>query len=425
MSVTTQRLSGVEGFSIEVAGPFREVPELEVGPVCVVAQAEPWRWPEEFRPTLTAEVTPLTPDRATLPQLSALAIAEQIALGAHVAACDIWLGPGDEPDGRRITSVYPAMCTTVVGLHYLTIRGDRAITVSVQHAAGNHKTNAAVWEYAVKSIRCDFADSPPQPDPATMPRLDPFARTRGMEVEYLGGIRAAQPFRSAGPPLDHAQLDVVRRGKVRRGVDPAPLQAGGLVNDRGRLTEMGEAAHEALTARTRREVTIEVVTDDDPRVATLHAYQLRESATVVASAPPGEPDAGATVDVIAPQTTPIALARWLGLAPAWTFGIAEGDAPTLHLDPAVLDARLTSSDAPPPADANENLVRMWAQQWQVASLRAGQPGPREATVITTPEAGSFRLERDRAAGEASLTPLPSAQYLLELLSFGGFNLSAS
>ncbi len=97
----------------------------------------------------------------------------------------------------------------------------------------------------------------------------------------------------------------------------------------------------------------------------------------------------------------------------------------MRLDPAVLDARLVSPDAPPPADATVELARMWAQPWQVATLRASQPRPRVATVITTPETGSFRLERDRSSGSASLTPLPSADYLLELLWFGGFDVAAT
>ena len=62
---------------------------------------------------------------------------------------------------------------------------------------------------------------------------------------------------------------------------------------------------------------------------------------------------------------------------------------------------------------------------QVATLRAGQPRPRVATVITTAETGSFRLERDSSSGEASLTPLPSADYLLELRWFGGFDVAAT
>jgi hypothetical protein len=425
MSSTIHRLSGVDGFSLEIPDELRRAPELETRSVCLVAHAEPWSWPQAFRPNLTAEVTALTPDRATLVQLSSVTIAAQIALGAHVAACDIWPGPEDS-EGRRIISLYPEMDTTVVQLQYVSICGGRAITVSIQQGADKYRHGLDVFRHVVGTIRCAFddPDSDPEPDPATMPRLDPFAQGRGMEVEYLGGVRAAQPYRSAGPVLDEAQLDALRRGKLPRGTESAALQAGGFVSGRGRLTDVGEAAHRALSSPAR-EVTLEVVTDDDPRVAVLHAHQRGHGTAVVASVPPGESGTGSTLDVIASRTTPIALARWLGLAPAWTFSIAEGDSPTLRLDAAVLDARLTSTGAPAPDEATEALARMWAQPWQVASLHASQPGAYAATIVSTPESGSFRLERDRSAGEASLTPVPSAQYLLDVLQLGGFDVGVS
>lgn len=424
MASTTHRLSAVDGFSLEVPEALREAGELETRSVCLAAQVEPWSWPEEFRPNLTAEVTALTPDRATVPQLSALTIAAQIARGAHVAACDVWLESDGDVDGRRITSLYAAMDTTVLQRQYVSIRGGRAITVSVHHGAG-YERGMDLFRLAVMSIRCEFEDSPPHPDPATMPRLDPFARERGVDVEYLGGVRAAQPFVRAGPPLSEDQLDAVRRGKLRRGTDRAALQEAGLVTDRGKLTQLGESAHRALSATPRREVTIKVRTDGDPRVAALYAYQRADGTALVADAPPGEPGGGTTLEVIASQTIPIALARWLGLAPAWTFQIAEGDARAVRLDTAVLDARLASPDAPPPAHATEGLARMWAQPWQVATLRAGPPGGLAGTMITTTEAGSFAVERDSSSDEAALTPVPSAQYLLQLLRFGGFAKGAS
>lgn len=44
-------------------------------------------------------------------------------------------------------------------------------------------------------------------------------------------------------------------------------------------------------------------------------------------------------------------------------------------------------------------------------------------MIATPGAGYFRLDRDEEGGEVSLTPLPSAHLLLELLWYGGFDLT--
>ena len=419
MPSTMRRLSGVDGFSLEVSDKLHEAPELAFGSVCLVAHADPWPWPEAFRPNLTAEVTPVAPDRATVPQLSALTIAAQVALGAHVAACDAWAGPNGE-DGRCITSLYPALDTTVVQLQFVSILGGRAVTISEQHGADNHSYGSAVFRHAVSSLQYEFDDPLPERDPATMPALDPFARQRGHELEYLGGIRAAQHFTSAGPPLDDLQLEALRRGKLRRGAEPGPLQAGGLVDERGRFTEMGKAAHQVLSSPAR-EVSIEVAGDDDPEVARLHAYQRRDTAVVVATAPPGARDAGTTVDAIPSQTTPIALVRWVGLAPAWTFNLIEGDARTLDLDASLLNARLSSSAAPAPPDANAALVRLWAQPWRLARLGAEEVGALE--VITTPEAGSFRLDRDPASSQASVTPLPSSAYLIALLRLGGFDVT--
>lgn len=423
------RLSAANGFSLEIPDGLSRAQELEAGQVCVAARVEPWQWPESFRPNLTAEVTPLAPDRATVEQLGTLAIATQVTLGAHVAACDVWLEEGHEP-GRRITSLYPAMDTTVIQQQYVAIRGGRAVVVSVQVAADLYKLGLDLFGYVVSRIHCEFDDPVPEPDPATMPRIDEFARQQGEELEYLGRVRAAQPFQSSGPPLSSDQLEALRRGKPRRGTELAPLQAAGLMTDRGRLTELGEAARQGLRSRIR-EIAVEVATDGDPRVAQLHAYQNRESTTVVASPPPGaEPGsgtdadsgAGGTVDVIPSMTTPVALARWVGLAPAWTLSIADGDTRWAEVDEAVLDARLASPDAPVPAGANPVLARFWSEPWQVATIAAGPSQGLTATVITTTEAGS--LMPDRAEGMVRLTPYPSASYLRALLRFGGFDLSA-
>lgn len=423
MPSAVRRVSTADGVSLEIPDGLSVAPQSEARPVSLLALAEPWPQAGVFRPNLTVDLSPLAPDRATVPQLSALTIAGQIAVGEHVAACDIWPVPTGE-DGRRIISLYPAMDTTVVQLQYVSIRGGRAIAVSMQQGADRQPYGAVVFRHAVGTLRCAFDDPVPEPDPTTMPSLDPIAREQGMEVEDLSGIRAAQPFQSAGPPLEDDQLGAVRRGTTR-GVDLAALQAGRLVTEDGRFTEAGEAAHRALSARPRavREVTVEVVSDGDLRVAELNIHQLRDSTTLVASAPAGQPGSGHTLDVIASQTTPIALARWVGLAPAWTCGITDDESGTLALDQAVIDARLTDAASPAPEHVNAALERMWTQPWQLITLRAGAPRPRSLTVITTARSGSFRLQRDREAGAASLRPLPSAEYLTELLWFGGFGLA--
>jgi len=419
---TLHRLASPNGFSLEVPDGLREVPEREDGSVCLVAEADPWSFPRTFRPNLTATVAPLAPERSTVPQLSALTIAAQLELGVHVAACDVWPEPGGA-DGRRISSLYPAMDTTVVQQQYVAIRGGRAVCVSVQCGADRLPYADLVFRHAVATIRCDFADPVPEPDPETMPRLDAFAAERGLELEDLGRVRAAQPFVSAGPVLEEEQIEALRRGKLRRGIDPAPLQTAGFIDADGRLTEMAETAHQALRSPVRQ-VQIEVTSDEGNRDAVLRAYQRRDATAVVANAPPGRSGDGYTLDVIASETTPVALARWLGLAPAWTFAL-DDDSPDLELDGAVVEARLAGVEAPAPAHASTALRRMWSQPWQVARLGSDRPDASVTTVISTPEAGTFRLKRDRGAGAASLTPLPSHSYLLELLELAGFGVTAA
>lgn len=422
MSSTARRLSGPDGVTIELPGSLREAPELARDGIALAAVAEPWPWPDAFRPRLLVETRPLAPDRATVPQLSSRLIADLLARGVHVAACDVWRAPGVE-DGRRIISLFPATDNTIIGMQYVAIRGGRSVLLTVENGAGNYRTGAAIFRDAVGSLRCGAEDPVPEPDPATMPRLDLILGEQGFELEDLSRIRGAQRYSSAGPPVPEEQIEALRTGKLRR-VDTAVLEASGFVGGRGRLTDAGEAAHLALEAPGRR-VTAEVVGDGDFRVARLDIFQRQYGSVVLADPPPGAPAGGRTLDLVATDTTAIALARWLGLAPAWAMAIAEGEVSTLRLDSAVLDARLTSAGAPPPDGAVDGLLRMWAEPWQMITIRADAPVERVAHVITTPDAGYFRVERDERTREVSLTPLPSAHFLLDLLWYGGFDLTQS
>ena len=369
MSSTIHRLAGADGLSLEVPGAFREAPELERGPVRLAAHADPWPWPHAFRPNLTAEVTELAPDRATVPQLSALTIAAQIALGAHVAACDIWPGSGAAgwpPDHLAVSGAGHDRRPAAIRHDPRRPRDHRVGSARRRasrpgrghlHARGQHD------QLRLRAI----------PAPGRIRRRCPgWTRSPG-SAGWRSSRSAACGRRSRSPApgraLDDAQLEAIRGGKPKRAsADLAALQAAGLVTERGRLTDLGEAAHRALSSPARQ-VTIEVVADDDPRVAVLRAYQTRAVTAVVASPPAGVPGSGSTLDVIPSQTTPIALARWIGLAPAWTFGIAADGESTLPLDAELLGRppghvrRPGTPPVPPPASA---LARMWAQPWQVA-----------------------------------------------------------
>ncbi|MCL2418445.1 MAG: hypothetical protein FWD04_04075 [Conexibacteraceae bacterium] len=408
--------SGGGTISLELPASLREAPEMATGNVRLVAVAEPWRWPDAFRPRLLVETFPLTPDRARVQQLATRVIAEQIATGAHVATADIWAAPGD-PGGRRIISLLALTDTTVVRLQYVTVRGDSAIVLTAEHDAGNHPAGEVVFRDAVASLRSDSEAGPPEPDLATMPRLDPFLEEGGLLAEDLSGVRTAQPYRSSGPGLKEQEIDAVRSGKLRK-LDRARLVAAHQSDEDGNLTATGEAARRCLS-EPQRTVSVEVVGDQDSRVARLELLQQGRATAVLAAPAPGAPEGDRTLDVIPALTSPIALARWIGLAPAWTIAIAEREM-QLPLAPELLDQRLSSADAPPPPDASRGLRWMWQQPWQVATITTFTPAHRRLRVISTPRAGYFRLIRDRVRGEAALASLPGEHYLRELLWFGGF-----
>jgi hypothetical protein len=420
-------LSSDIGLSFEVSERFREVPELAVGPVCLVASVDPWDFPDAFRPNITVEVDGLAPDRATVVQLSALTIAAQMALGRHVIACELWMRPGEqepgEGTGRRIISVYPAMGTTVVQLQYVWICGNRSVTISAQCGAGNYPGTSRAFDLAVRSLRCDFEDPHVVADPSTMPRLDPWMLERGdgrAAWEYLGGVRAAQPFRSPGPMLAEDQITALRKGKLRRGTDARALQAGGFVDEDRQLSELGAVAHAVLESPMRR-LGVGVRCDGVPDVSAVSAFLQPDSAVVVADVPPGGAGRGQTVEVIATGTLVDVLVRWLGLAPAWSFSVSE-DGQSRELDGRVLDARLADPAAPPPADANPGLARMWGLPWQEVSLGSTRRDTGVQRVITTTESGSYLLTRDGSSSGGSLTPLPASQYLVMLMRFAGFEI---
>lgn len=149
-----------------------------------------------------------------------------------------------------------------------------------------------------------------------------------------------------------------------------------MITDRRRLTELGEAARQALSSPQPR-VTLTVVSDGDSVPATFDAYQRTEMTAIVASPRPGGSVAGEsgstrTLDLIATQTTAIAMVRWLGLAPAWPFAI-DDDAFAARPDPSTVDARLRDPSTPPPAEANAALTRVWGRPSQVVTLSATYP----------------------------------------------------
>lgn len=428
----TQRLASPAGVSVEISSRWREITGAEitgaeVGRAGVVAAVDPWPWPEAFRPHLTLETRAASPSTATIAQLSSQTIAAQIALGRHVVACD---ATTDARDGgaRRLISVYSALERTVVQLQHVAIVGGRGVIVTMQAGVGNLADGQRTFEHAVATLECQFDESPAGPDSLAQPSLDDFALRQGRELEDVSGIRAMQSFATLGPRLDDAQLAALLRGKLGRRLDRTPLEQAGLVSDRGRLTELGEAAHQALRS-PQRKVAITVAGDGNARVASFEAHQRTETTALIASAPPrfaptSAADHGSsalrTLEVIATGTTAVAIVRWLGVAPAWSFGISD-DSLSATVDPALLEARLRNPGAPVPAGANRVFERMWRERWLVTTLEASYPPRAPATIVMTARSGMFLVERRPSEGK--LSALVGLGSLTGLLAISGFDLS--
>ena len=420
-----QTITGEAGVSLELIGPFRAAPELARGAVRLAALSDPWDQPDEFRPRMTVAVQAAQPQSATVVQLAALVIADELALGHHVAACDMWLGiDANEPEDRaaqQIIALYPAMDTTVIRLTYVTMRDDRAVTLVSEHGAEHHRVCLRVAQRALATLRCDTAGPPPAPDPATIPQLDRFAAERGSELEYLGAIRARQPFTSSGTTLGDGDLELLRRGKLGRRSDPGALRAGGFADDRGRLTDLGGAAHRALDAPFAQ-LSACRRNDGVAERAELRAYLRRDAAAVVTSGPSGS-GAGWTLDVLPPRTVAVLVVRWLGLAPAWTHGIGE-DSRSCLISTGLLDARLADAATPPPPDAVPALARVWSEPWEHVEIdTSGATGPGREIVMTT-EAGPLLVEREPGSETASLAALPCFVLLDVVLGLCGFEVDS-
>ena len=277
------------GLSIEVPDAFAEVRDLGVGSVCLVARVEPWTRSEDFCPTVTVEVGGLAGDRATIPALSTVTINEQIALGRHVVACDVWMtGESTTPDedsGRRIVSTYRAKSSTIVQQQYVVIRGGRAVTITVQCEPGHLRAARRAFDVAVATLRVTFEDPPVPAADRVAPRLDAFTRDvlgDPLALEDLSPIRDAEPFRAPGPDLSEDQFNALRRGKLRRSTDAGALQARRFVGEDRRLTELGRTVHDVLK-RPMRRLTVEVRADGAPRSATFEAALTSETGVIVAA----------------------------------------------------------------------------------------------------------------------------------------------
>jgi hypothetical protein len=310
MSERFHTLASEIGISLEVSHHFSEIPEAERGPVALAAWVDPWPDEDQFRPNLVVEVEPLTPETATIQQLSTRAIAAQLALGRYVIGCDVLAEdpPGGGPS-RRLVSIYAALGTTVVQWQRVAILGNRAVIVTMQASAANYAAGVRAIDHALRTLQVSFADEPVQPDPELMPRFDPLLLERGEQMEDLSRISVAE-----GSPADH-ELEPLDQQQV----------------------------------------------DGSEPVLMLEVYE-QDVAEPISVVVPQRMDG-----------RPVALARLLHVAPAWMLGFSDDQRSGL-IDRAGFEARLRDPSTPAPAGATDGLRRVWDAHWRVLKIEGRDGG---------------------------------------------------
>lgn len=428
----THRIFGEDGLSVDVLKSFVRAPELEIGSVRLAAVWESWNLNRNLdrllRPTLTVEVTELTPECCTLPQLSLRTMAAQIAKGRTVIACN--LPPDVDLEQRWIQSTYQALDSTIVQLQVLALRGEKAAVVSME-------CDAIMFSYgnlaviAGKTLNGPFGERPSL-TPVALPALDGYVRERcGLELEDLSQIRNVRP-RSAGRVwAQRDRVKVLERGKVRKRDDIEALRLAGFVGHDRNLTELGERAHQVF-AETHLQLTVEVRTDQGPDKTVLTVYQGPDDAVVVDFAAPGEAAAGAppqcSVELVDSRTLPVVIARWLGISPAWSFSVdAEPElfrsidltGNTFICSRNAIEARIANRGAPAPDDATPTVRRLWEQPWQFVRLISNRMRGELGSVIVTPQTGAYYFQRIDSK-TVRLGTLPASHFFFELLPFTSF-----
>lgn len=255
----------------------------------------------------------------------------------------------------------------------------------------------------------------------TLPALDPYLDSIGEPLEDLGRVGPSQPFQSAGPAVDRADLEaLVRLG--RSDLDPAAappaLRSAELVDDEGVLTDGGRAVFSALSAPLGH-LRVESARGSTPLV--LDVYLRSGWALVLATRSPASLPAAPKGDAIVAAATqlrldyvdaaqvPVTVASWVGLAPAWSLGTSPEDLPERDILARVDDPR-----ALPPAGADAHLRHAWEQPWFLWTLQAVHL-THGRVMVNAGRAGHFALTQ--GTGDlVGFRPVPSAAVWLDLVT---------
>jgi hypothetical protein len=228
----------------------------------------------------------------------------------------------------------------------------------------------------------------------TLPRLDPYMESIGAEVEDLSRISAGQPYESLGPLLPRQALQILAGSGRKVTLGLKELLDAGLATEKGKLTQQGNLVREILT---KPEARIRLESSRGRATLTFEAYVAGGQAVLLASASPasltevphGEDiltaSASVRLDFVPASYVAIAIASWVGVAPAWSLATR----PEL-IEQDLLVQRADDDAVPPPADADEHLKYVWSQPWFLWTLTGS--GLRSGlAMINAGRAGHFML----------------------------------
>jgi hypothetical protein len=199
-----------------------------------------------------------------------------------------------------------------------------------------------------------------------LPRTDAYLQSIGEHVEDVSRIAATRPFRTHGPAVTRDALAFLAADSRR---------------DR----------HRHPRARLRTE------SGRGSTPLTFDAYIDAGRALVVANpSPAGFEEAPHGDDILTAATTvhldlcdvthvPLAMAGWVGLAPAWSLDTT----PELIAEELIL-RRADDPAVAPPEDADNNLRYMWSQPWFLWTLQASGVD-HGRVMVNAGRAGHFAL----------------------------------
>ena len=264
----------------------------------------------------------------------------------------------------------------------------------------------------------------------TAPRQDAFLAGLGERLEDLSGVSGAQPWNPSGPRLTRRAL-ALWQGAGRTRVRTESLAHGdrtrwdalceaGLAAPDGSVTRFGAELGDLLSSH---DLQVRVEATDGHLAHSFVAYCRGDRAVVLATEAPGGRDRDAvpsvrevadvasalTLDVVHRSWLPVALASWIGLAPAWSLATLPAEVPQ-----ELLQRRMDDPTVPPPADANAHLREVWSQPWVIWTMTTN-PAQGGAAMIRAGARGMFGLERDPQGGPTRLYAVPAAAAWLGLV----------